>query len=239
MARKGGSKSLKRYAAPIPMQVVNVKERKFIARPEPGPHRFKLSLPLQVVVRDILKLAETGKEARSIINRSLILVDGVARTSHKFPLGLMDVISIKELNKHYRILVDNKGRLMPFETPPEESSMKICRINKKYLYRGKLMLGTEDGRTFETDDHSLNVGGSLLVKLPEGAIVDKAPLREGCVAYVFMGKHAGSMGVVKSISISSILRDSIVTLTTDHGEISTVRDYVMAIGRERPWLKLF
>ncbi|MEM3712108.1 MAG: 30S ribosomal protein S4e [Thermoproteota archaeon] len=239
MARKGGSKSLKRYAAPVSMQVVSVKERKFITRPEPGPHRFKLSLPLQVVVRDVLKLAETGREARSIINRSSILVDGVARTSHKFPVGLMDVISIKELNRHYRMLVDNKGRLVPVETSPEESSMKICRINKKYLYRGKLMLTTEDSKTFETDDYSLNIGGSLLVKIPEGTIMDKAPLAEGCFAYVFMGKHAGITGVVKSISNSSILRDSIITLATDHGEVSTIRDYVMVVGREKPWLRLF
>ncbi|MBO3770116.1 MAG: 30S ribosomal protein S4e [Thermoproteota archaeon] len=239
MARKGGSKSLKRYAAPVSMQVVSVKEKKFITRPEPGPHRLKLSLPLQVVVRDVLKLAETGKEARNIIKRSLILVDGVVRTSHKFPVGLMDVISIKELNKHYRMLVDNKSRLIPVEIPPEESSMKICRINKKYLYRGKLMLATEDGRTFETDDYSLNVGGSLLVKIPECTIIDKTPLSEGCVAYVFMGKHAGSTGIVKSISSSSMLRDSIVTLKTNEDEVSTIRDYVMAIGRDRPWLKLF
>ncbi|MDW8033826.1 MAG: 30S ribosomal protein S4e [Nitrososphaerota archaeon] len=239
MARKGGSKSLKRYAAPVPMQVVRVKEKKFITKPEPGPHRLKLSLPLQVVVRDILKIAETGREARSIIKRSLILVDGFSRKSDKFPVGLMDVISVKELNKHYRILVDNKGRLIPIEISPEESTMKICRINKKYLYRGKLMLATEDGKTFETDDNSLNVGGSLLVKLPEGTIVDKAPLKEGYVAYVFMGRHSGSIGIVKSISSSGLLRDSIVTLTTDHGELNTIRDYVMVVGRENPWLRLF
>lgn len=239
MARKGGSKSLKRYAAPAPMQVVSVKEKKFITRPEPGPHRFRLSLPLQVVVRDLLKVAETSREARNIIGRSLVLVDGVARTSCKFPVGLMDVVSLRELNKHYRMLVDNKGRLIPVESPLEESSMKICRINKKYLYRGKLMLATEDGRTFETDDNSLNVGGSLLIRVPEGTIIDKAPLAEGYVAYVFMGKHAGSVGVVKSVSSSSLLRDSMVTLATEDGEVSTIRDYVMIVGREKPWLKLF
>jgi small subunit ribosomal protein S4e len=239
VARKGGSKSLKRYAAPTPMQVVSVKERKFITRPEPGPHRFKLSLPLQIVVRDLLKIAETGRETRSIISRSLVLVDGVARTSHKFPVGLMDVLSIRELNKHYRMLVDNKGRLISVEAPPEESSLKICRINRKYLYRGRIMLATEDGRTFEADDNSLNPGGSLLVKIPEVAVIDKAPLAEGCIAYVFMGKHAGSIGVVKSISESSLLRDSTVTLDVNGKEVSTVKDYVMIVGRERPWLKLF
>ncbi|MBO3800274.1 MAG: 30S ribosomal protein S4e [Candidatus Brockarchaeota archaeon] len=239
MARKGGSKSLKRYAAPTPMQVVSVKEKKFITRPEPGPHRLKLSLPLQVVVRDLLKIAETGREARNIIKRSLILVDGVVRTSHKFPVGLMDVVSIRELDKHYRMLVDSKGRLTPVESSIEESSMKICRINKKYLYRGKIMLATEDGRTFETYDNSLNVGGSLLVKIPEGTVVDKAPLAQGYVAYVFSGKHAGSIGVVKSISESSLLRDSTVKIAINSREVNTIRDYVMVVGREKPWLRLF
>jgi ribosomal protein S4E len=49
MARKGGSKSLKRYAAPPVMQVSSVKERKFITRPQPGrtvskcPCRYRFS----------------------------------------------------------------------------------------------------------------------------------------------------------------------------------------------------
>lgn len=240
MARKGGSKSLKRYAAPPVMQVSSVKEKKFVTRPEPGPHRLEMSLPLQVLVRDILKMAETGREAKYVIGHSMVLVDGIVRTSYKFPVGLMDVVSVKELGKHYRILVDEKGRLIPVEIPQEEASMKICRINKKYLYRGRLRLATEDGRTFETEDWSLNVGGSLLVKVPEGTILDKAPLSEGVFGYVFMGKHTGAMGTVRKISESSLLRDSAVTLSLGDGsEISTVRDYVMVVGRDKPWLKLF
>lgn len=239
MARKGGSKSLKRYAAPPVMQVVSVKERKFIAMPEPGPHCFKLSLPLQVLVRDLLKTAETGREAKHVISHSMILVDGVARTSYKFPVGLMDVVSVKELNKHYRVLVNEKGVLAPVEISQEEASTKICRVNRKYLYKGRLRLTTEDGRTFETDDRSLNIGGSLLVKIPDGTIMDKAPLAEGNSGYVFMGKHAGTIGVVKKVSESSLLRDGMVTLVLNDGsEVSTVRDYVMIVGREKPWLKL-
>ncbi|MEM2087840.1 MAG: 30S ribosomal protein S4e [Thermoproteota archaeon] len=238
MARKGGSKSLKRYAAPPAMQVVSVKEKKFTAMPEAGPHRLKMSLPLQVLVRDLLKLAETGREARHIISSSMILVDGVARISYKFPVGLMDVVSVKELNKHYRVLVNEQGVLTPVEISQEEASMKICRINRKYLYKGGLRLTTEDGRTFEVDDPSMNIGGALLVKIPEGTIVDKAPLTEGNTGYVFMGKHAGTIGIVKKVSASSLLRDSMVTLITDGSEVSTVKEYVMIVGRERPWLKL-
>lgn len=145
MARKGGSKSLKRYAVPPVMQVFSVKERKFITRPQPGPHRLEMSLPLQVLVRDILKMAETGREAKYVISHRTILVDGVVRTSHKFPIGLMDVVSVKELGKYYRVLVNEKGKLIPVEIPPEEASMKICRINRKYLYRGMLRLATGMG----------------------------------------------------------------------------------------------
>ncbi|NHV98632.1 MAG: 30S ribosomal protein S4e [Thaumarchaeota archaeon] len=240
MARKGGSKSLKRFAAPPVMQVSSVKERKFVTRPEPGPHSLKMSIPLQVLVRDILKMAETGREAKYVISHSMVLVDGVVRTSHKFPVGLMDVVSVRELGKHFRILVNEKGELIPVEIPQEEASMKICRINKKYLYRGRLRLATEDGRSFETEDWSLNVGGSLLVKIPEGTVLDKAPLCEGVIGYVFMGKHTGAVGTVRKVSESSLLRESTVTLSVaDGSEISTVKDYVMVVGRDKPWLKLF
>ncbi|MGQ9595874.1 MAG: hypothetical protein ACUVQY_01020 [Thermoproteota archaeon] len=240
MARKGGSKGLKRYAAPSRMQVVSVKEKKFIVKPEPGPHGFGFSLPLQVLVRDVLKIAKTGREAKYLANHSMILIDGVERFSHKYPVGLMDVVSVKELNKHYRMLVDEKGRLIPVEVPPEEASLKICRINKKYLYRGRLRFTTEDGRTFEMEDPSLNVGGSVLVRVPDNAVIDKAPLTEGYVGYIFNGKHAGSIGIVKSISNSSLLKDGLVFLSLKEGrDVSTIRNHVMIVGRERPWLRLF
>ncbi len=240
MARKGGSKSLKRYAAPKVMQVSSVKEKKFVAMPKPGPHRRWLSLPLQVIVRDVLKMAETGREAKHVISHSMVLVDGVVRASYKFPVGLMDVVTMKELGKHYRVLVNEKGRLTPVEVPQEEASIKICRINRKYLYEGGLKLATEDGRTFGTDDSSLNIGGSLLVRVPDNVIVDKAPLAEGNTGYVFMGKHAGATGLVKKASESSLLRKSMVTLALGDGrKVDTIRDYVMIVGRDKPWLKLF
>jgi small subunit ribosomal protein S4e len=43
-----------------------------------------------------------------VISRSTVLVDGVVRASHRFPVGLMDVVSMKELGKHYRVLVDKR-----------------------------------------------------------------------------------------------------------------------------------
>jgi len=39
---------------------------KWVTRPLPGPHSFKLGLPLNVLLRDILKLSKTTKETKSI-----------------------------------------------------------------------------------------------------------------------------------------------------------------------------
>ncbi|MGQ9478583.1 MAG: 30S ribosomal protein S4e [Thermoproteota archaeon] len=239
MARMGGSRILKRYAAPPFMQVVSVKEKKFITRPQPGPHRIRFSLPLQTVVRDVLKIARTSRETKYLISRSMFLIDGVTRISHKYPVGMMDVLSVRELNKHYRMVVGRNGRLTLIEIPAEEASMKICRVSKKYLYRGRLTFTTEDGKTFRLDDYSMNIGGSFLIRVPEGTVLDRAPLAEGNLGYVFGGRHAGIIGVVKSITDSSLLRDSSVTLQLEDGsEINTIRDYVMVVGRDKPWFRL-
>jgi len=42
----------------------------------------------------------------------MIHIDGKARTNHKFPLGLMDVLSIPKIKRSYRSLIDVKGRFV-------------------------------------------------------------------------------------------------------------------------------
>jgi small subunit ribosomal protein S4e len=41
-----------------------------------------------------------------------LLVDGRIRKDPKFPLGLMDVLSIPRIKKNYRVLIDVKGRFV-------------------------------------------------------------------------------------------------------------------------------
>ena len=65
------------------------KIRTWVVTPRPGPHPKYSSIPLLIVVRDILKLVETGKEAKKIIKAGEILVDGRPRKDHKYPTGFM------------------------------------------------------------------------------------------------------------------------------------------------------
>ena len=96
---------LKRLKAPRAWRIER-KVAKWTVKPSPGPHSFKNSIPLLLIVRDFLKIADTGKEARRIISAKEIQVDGKSRRDYKFPCGLMDVIAIPKMGEYYRVLFD-------------------------------------------------------------------------------------------------------------------------------------
>lgn len=62
------SKHLKRLFAP---KTWDIKRRgiKFIAKPIPGAHKISMSLPLNVILRDILKYANTNKEVKLMLEK--------------------------------------------------------------------------------------------------------------------------------------------------------------------------
>ena len=102
-------KHLKRLAAPRSWPLPR-KTQKWVVRPSPGPHPQEWAIPLGVVLRDILGHCDTGREAKRIIGSREILVDGKPVTSHKHPVGLMDVVSVPAVKEHYRFLLDNSFR---------------------------------------------------------------------------------------------------------------------------------
>ncbi|MEM4788723.1 MAG: S4 domain-containing protein, partial [Ignisphaera sp.] len=103
MAKKGGSSHLKRLAAPAFWPILR-KEYKWITKPSPGPHLLERCIPLLVLIRDVLKLAENAREAKKIIFDGEVLIDGRVRRDFKFPVGLMDVVSIPKINMYIRIV---------------------------------------------------------------------------------------------------------------------------------------
>jgi len=92
---------LKRLVAPR-WWPIERKTRKFIVSPR-GPHPKDISIPLLVLIRDVFKLAETNKEARKIIKKGEILVDGRKMKDPKFGVGLLDTIEIPALKKVFGV----------------------------------------------------------------------------------------------------------------------------------------
>lgn len=85
---------------------------KYATRAGTGPHKRNESIPLTILLRNRLRYALTGKEVMSIVKdkEGLIKVDGKIRRDPKYPLGIMDVVTIEKTGEFFRLLYDVKGR---------------------------------------------------------------------------------------------------------------------------------
>src|SRR6266571_2936580 len=119
MARKGGSRQLKREPAPG-FWPIKRKERTWAPNTRPGPHSREKSLALVIIIREILGYARTAKEATRIINTGKVKIDGVVRKDHRFPVGLMDVLNIEggkvQINLH-----DGRSIIVPSQAPRQKT----------------------------------------------------------------------------------------------------------------------
>ena len=95
MGRKGKTARLKRKPAPR-FWPIHRKEDPWVLKPSSGPHNLQNCLPMSLVLRDILGIAATRKEAQIILHQGKVLVDGKVLHKDDFPVGLMDVISMHD-----------------------------------------------------------------------------------------------------------------------------------------------
>ncbi len=217
----------KRLSAPKTIKVPR-KVAKWIVKTGPGPHN-KNAVPLLVVVRDYLRLADNAREARRIIAAGEVHIDGRPRKDYKFPVGLFDVISIPKLNKTYRMLFDEKGRYIPKEV--EDGNLKLYKIKNKTVVRGgKVQLNLFDGTNILADN-SYKTKDSILVKLPEKEIVDHLKFEEGVLVMIVGGTHAGELGHIKEYKVVRGSAPNLVTIEGEKGTITTIEDHVFVVGK--------
>ena len=108
MGKKGKTARLKRKPAPR-FWPIHRKELPWILKPSSGSHSLQSCLPLTLVLRDILGVAQTRKEAKMILSEGKVQVNGAVRRKDDFPIGLMDVISMPDAGKYYRVMPSHKG----------------------------------------------------------------------------------------------------------------------------------
>ncbi|MEM0215256.1 MAG: 30S ribosomal protein S4e [Archaeoglobaceae archaeon] len=218
----------KRLSAPKTYKIPR-KAGKWVIRVSPGPHD-KTAIPLAVVLRDLLQLADTAREARKIISAGEVLVDGVVRRDYRFPVGLFDVVSIPKLDQSYRVLFDEKGRYVLKEI--EDSDRKLYKItNKTVVKGGKIQLNLFDGSNI-LGTNEYKTKDSILLKIPEKQILDHLKFEEGAMIMIIGGTHAGEIGRVKSYKIVRGSGSNLVTVETPVGEITTIEDYVFVVGKK-------
>lgn len=240
MGKKGESKALKRKPAPGSWPIPR-KEFTWVVKPSSGPHPLEECLPLAIVLRDILEFAKTRKEAKTIVSQGKVHVDGKVRREEKFPVGLMDVISVIPDQKSFRVLPSNKGlTLCPITE--KESTIKLCRIkNKTLIKKGAVQLNLHDGTNI-----LLKTGGpenpqgdiyktlnTLKLSLPEREILDQIAMKENNIALITGGKNIGKYGEIIKIEEmeEGKRKDKLVTIEDQRGNhYQTILDYIFVIG---------
>ena len=232
MAR-GPKKHLKRVTAPHSW-LMNKMGGNFAVRPAQGPHRLRESIPLQVVLRDKLNIALTGREAQLILHQKegLIKVDKKIRRNHKYPVGFMDVIEIPKMKANYRVLYDAKARFTFVKITDAEAKFKLCKIEKKALGPNKITyLVTHDGRTLRLADKDIQIGDTVKLNLEKNEVEAFIPMAVGNLAFVSDGNNRGRVGIIDHINKFDNNFD-LVTIKDSKGHSFTTRtSFIAAIGK--------
>ncbi|MFA6268663.1 MAG: 30S ribosomal protein S4e [archaeon] len=230
MSKKGQNKKAKAISMP---KTINVSKKNnfWTVQTKAGPYSKMTSVPLGIVVRNYIGIASTLKEAKKMLNESEVKVNGVVRLDHQFPVGLFDVIAIEKQKLFFRVMLDEKGRLIikPIE---KESKEKVSKITNKTMTSKGIQLTTNDGRTYIGT--KANVGDSVKLLLPEGKIESVIELKTGATVYVTNGAHCSQIATITEIVLGTQRRDELVKLSKGKENFETILANVIAIGKSKP-----
>lgn len=228
-------KHQKRISVPNSWQI-SKKSNKWITATRPGPHNKQQSIPLGVVLRDMLGIVDTRAEAKRVLSEGKVLVDGTIRKDLRFPVGLLDVITIPLENVAYRVLLDRKGRLEVHKLE-DANANKLCRISgKTVLKAGAIQLNLNDGTNL-VGSNDYKTKDSLILSLPDKEIVKHIKYEVGNLAMIVGGRHTGEIGTIKEINTVRSSRHNTVSISGDY-EFETIEDFVVVIGEKEPEIKL-
>ena len=240
MARKGGARQLKREPAPG-FWPIRRKERTWAPNTRPGPHSREKSLPLVIVIREVLGYARTSKEVIRIVSSGKVQVDGVVRRDHRFPVGLMDVLQIEGAGQIFRILPRPNRGLTPTPISEKEAGFKLCKIvGKRNIEGGKIQLNLHDGRSIilqsQTDRQKTEgeyaPGGAMKIGVPKQNMMGVVPFRTGALGLVVDGRNQGIFGKITTITPGTHTRHKIVKIETASEAFDTPAEYVIPVGTQ-------
>jgi small subunit ribosomal protein S4e len=247
MGKKGQSRHRKRLSAPIAYPIPR-KQGTFTIKPYPSRSTMESSIPLGIVIREILGYAKTLSEVKKILSRKTIKIDGKVQTSYKSSLGPMDILEISKTEEYFRLTpYRGKRRFKLHPISKEDAHLKIQRIQRKQTVKENLIqLTFHDGRNYLMDPEEkykfpisdLAVKDSVMFNLEDKTIEDHYPFTEGNTALIMGGHNVGLVGKIQEIEAQTGRSTRTITLETEEGEIKTTDQHLFVIGREEPVIEI-
>lgn len=157
------------------------------------------SIPLVVVVRDILKIVRNKKELQRLINEKRIKINHKEIRNTNYPVCLFDIINLPDIKKNYKAIFSDKKKMIFEGIPDKEAETKIFKIlNKKILAEKKVQINLMHGKNIISKE-KVNTGDSILLNLKDNKIIKIIPMEKGKNIFVIKGKHMGEKGKIDSI----------------------------------------
>ncbi len=222
----------------------NIKKtgKKFITRAKPGSHNKNTSMPIGVILRNILNLTKSNMESKKLMSRGEVFVDGSIVKSVAFPVGFMDILTIKGINKNYRIIFDRKGRLTPIEISDDANIRMVTVANKTALRNGRMQLNLSNGYNIlvaKEDADKYPTKGTLIITVPELKIKKYLPFEKGMKVLVIAGTHIGEIAEIIDMKPFIGPQPDRVFLKNEAGETyDTLEDYAFIIGKTKSEVKI-
>ncbi len=189
-------------------------------------HAQYSGIPILISLRDVLKIIDTAKEARIMLLGGQVVVNGKVRKDPKFPIQMLDVLSLPKLGKNYRLEVSGK-RIKFAEVSGKVAEKKNSKIVGKVLIsKDEIQMNLEDGTNLLTKD-KFSVGDTALISLKENKLEKIVPLKENAKVLVTSGKHSGKEGKVIKITSTEKRKDYLIKF--EEGEVVLPLKTILAV----------
>tara|TARA_Y100000992_G_scaffold293939_1_gene253118 strand:+ start:129 stop:710 length:582 start_codon:yes stop_codon:yes gene_type:complete len=185
-------------------------------------------MPMGLILRDVLGVAQNRREAKKILHSKLVKVDGSIETDIGRGVGLMDVLTVGDVS--YKCVLDTNGKLRYRMIPAKEASTKICRVMGKTTIKGaRTQVHLHDGRNLLFNENpEYKTGDSLVISLPDQEVKSYHKFEEGSIAYLTGGNHIGELATVRGQDIKRSSKANEVQFD----DFGTISDYVFIISSE-------
>jgi small subunit ribosomal protein S4e len=160
-------------------------------------HNQRTSIPLVVVLRDMLKLVQTKKELKGLLYKKQIKVNTRIVEEGNYPIQLFDTLSLVDAKKNYRAVI--KGKRIAFEeiTDKENSIRAYKVLDKKIMAGKKIQINLDGGRNLITNE-KINPG-EFVIMTSDNKINKVITLKKDVEVITIEGKHIGKEGKIKDI----------------------------------------
>lgn len=229
------SDHMKRMAAPRTWPLKR-KAAIWVTKQSAGAHSVDSSMPAVTVLRDLIGVCDTAREAKRIIGDRALLVDGKAVKNPKAPVGVMDVVSIPKMDLNFRMLLTDKGKLTLVPITAEEATWKLCRIEGKTIVKGgKFQLNLSGGRNILVDKNEYKVGDTLKVAVNDQKVLESYAAKAGAPVLIIEGSQAGRVEKLKSVIVVKGSASNVIVFDDDS---ETIVSNIFVIGESSPVLTL-